>query len=311
MRAICCDVPHLGEQAAREFHAVAEDGFRSLCARNDLDAVLVLSADLYGHLPIFAACESGKAVYTAAALDIHNPAEAVSVRERVEASGVSFMAEFPRRLAPATVRLKELIATRLGQPRLLFCHRRSTVPAAPTPHRPRRNRPTILREMMEEVDWCRYVVAKEPQSVVGIRHLYDPNDGSEDYQMMSLAFAADGNAGAGPVAQISCGRYLPAHWPEAIAFRPPAALQVCCERGVAFVDLPNTVTWFDDAGRHMESLEDERPIGERLLMQFYRGVTSLLRKSSDLDDACRALDIVLAAQQSFVEGKRLAVAPHG
>ena len=42
------------------------------------------------------------------------------------------MAEFPRRHAPATLRLKELIATRLGQPRLLFCHQRSV---ADTPGR--------------------------------------------------------------------------------------------------------------------------------------------------------------------------------
>ena len=34
------------------------------------------------------------------------------------------MAELPRRHMPATLRLKELIATRLGEPQLLFCHLR-------------------------------------------------------------------------------------------------------------------------------------------------------------------------------------------
>ena len=38
---------------------------------------------------------------------------------------------------------------------------------------------------------------------------------------------------------------------EAISFRPPAELQVVCERGVAFLDLPSTLIWFDCAGRHM------------------------------------------------------------
>jgi predicted dehydrogenase len=90
-----------------------------------------------------------------------------------------------------------------------------------------------------------------------------------------------------------------------VAFRPPAALQVCCERGVAFIDLPATLIWFDAAGRHMESLDSERPVGERLLMQFYRAVTSLVRKTSDLDDAYRALSVTLAARQSFETGQRI------
>lgn len=308
VRAICCDVQHLAEQAAREMGALAVDGFRALCSRDDLDAVMVLSANLYGHLPILAACEAGKAVYAAAAMDINDPQEARQLSERVEQSGVAFMAEFPRRLAPATVRLKELIATRLGPPRLLFCHRRSTVPAMLPANRPLRYAPTLTRELMEQVDWCRYVVGQDPTSVVGIRHLYDTTEGCEDYQMMSVDFAPGGERGAGPVAQISCGRYIPSAWPEAVAFRPPAALQVCCERGIAFVDFPATVTWFDEAGRHVESLDDERPIGERLLMQFYRNVTSFVRKANDLQDAYRALDVVLAAQLSCELGQRIRLA---
>ena len=109
------------------------------------------------------------------------------------------------------------------------------------------------------------------------------------------------------MAQISCGRYMPTSWPEAVSFRPPAALQVCCERGVAFVDLPATVTYFDAAGRHMESLESERPVAERMLMHFYRAVTSLIRKVNDLEDAHSALSVVLAARESFVTGKRVSL----
>jgi predicted dehydrogenase len=74
---------------------------------------------------------------------------------------------------------------------------------------------------------------------------------------------------------------------------------------VAFIDLPATLIWFDAAGRHMESLDSERPVGERLLMQFYRAVTSLVRKASDLDDAYRALRTTLAARQSFETGQRV------
>jgi predicted dehydrogenase len=96
-------------------------------------------------------------------------------------------------------------------------------------------------------------------------------------------------------------------WPEAIHFRPPASLQVCCERGVAFIDFPATLIWFDEAGQHRESLERERPVGEQLLTHFHRAVTSLVRKTADLEDAYRALQIVLAARQSWSENKRVAI----
>lgn len=305
VRAVCCEVAHLAQQAAREFGAVEVSGFRAVASRDDVDVVLVLAPEWYGPLPVLAACDHGKSVYCGAALDFLDPAQARSLRERVEKAGIAFMAEFPRRLAPATLRLKELIATRLGQPKLLFCHRRSSIdPGAPAARRGR-NCPTMLREMIEQVDWCRYVADREPTSVVGIEHgTLDTTDG-DDYRMLSMDFSPPGKLGEGPIAQISCGRYMPTQWPEAVTFRPPAALQVCCEKGIAFIDFPATLIWFDAAGRHMESLEDERPVGERLLMHFYRAVTSLVRKTDDAEDAYQALSIVLAARESFDSGKRV------
>jgi hypothetical protein len=123
--------------------------------------------------------------------------------------------------------------------------------------------------------------------------------------MLSLDFSDSGTVGSGPVAQISHGSYLMDAWPEAGGFRPPAQLQVCCERGVAFVDLPATVVWFDEAGRHLEKLGGERPLGEKLLMQFYRAVTSLVRKRDDLEDAFRASRIVETGERSVCDGQRL------
>jgi predicted dehydrogenase len=304
VKAVSSEVALLAEQAAREFHAQPVDGFRALTERADVDAVLIFSPDWYGLLPIVAASDAGKAVYCAVGLDV-DPEQARQLRDRVEKSGIAFMAEFPRRQAPATLRLKELICTRLGKPRLLFCHQRRAV-AKPGAAKNGKGPASDKREMMELVDWCRYVVGEEPTSVVGIRHFPPAGvEGGDDYQMMSLDFSPADAPGTGATAQLSSGHYIPASWPEAVSFRPPAALQVCCEKGIAFVDLPATVTWFDEAGRHMESLESERPVGEQLLMLFHRSVTSLLRKTSDLEDAYRALSVVRAAQQSFAERRRV------
>jgi len=306
VRAICEEVALLAEQAAREFGAATVDGFRALIARDDIDAVLILSPQWYGTLPLLAACDAGKSVYCAAGLDL-DLADARAVCQRVEAAGIAFIAELPRRHAPATLRLKELIATRLGRPKLLFCHHRQPVQKDGTRHKVECQQ-AVTRALMEQVDWCRYVVGSEPTSVVGLGHQSERKPEDDDYQMMSLDFSPDaGRTGAGPVAQISCGYYMPANWPEAIAFRPPAALQVCCENGIAFIDLPSGLTWFDSAGRHQESLDSERPVGEQLLMYFHRSVTSLVRRGTDLADAFQALSVVQAARQSRQEGRRVAV----
>ncbi len=295
VRAVCDPVRHRAEQVAADFKADAMDGYHALAHREDVDAVLILATHWFGHLPLLAACEAGKSVYCAVGLELE-PKEAQRVKRRIEESGVAFVAEFPRRHAPATVRLKELIATQLGAPRLLFCHQRSATSGQANGLAPPNN-PTF-RQMLGLVDWCCYVVNRPPTSVVGIMHYSAGADSTEDYRMMRT----------GPTAQISCGRYLPDHWQEAISFRPLPALQVSCERGIAFVDLPATLVWFDEAGRHQESLESERPLGEQLLMQFYRAATSLVRRSSDLEDAYLALKVVHAAKRSHEEGRRIRLA---
>ena len=304
VRAICEQVGHRAEQAATEFSAAAVDGYRALALREDLDAVLILSPQWYGALPILAACESGKAVYCAAGLDL-TPDDARLIKQRVEQKAVAFVAEFPRRHAPATLRLKELIATRLGSPRMLFCHQRSATKTSIGGQPGRGPQHSSIRDLIELVDWCRYVVGRDATWVTGLMHSDGSSSGEEDYQMISLDFSQADRTGTGPVAQISCGRYIPAGWQEAVTYRPPAALQAACQQGVAFVDLPSTLVWFDEAGRHQESLDGERPVGEQLLAQFHLAATSPGRKTCDLDDAYRALCIVQQARTSHTEGRRI------
>jgi len=301
VRAVCEPIAHRAAQVASEFGAEALDGFRAMVDREDVDAILVLSGRWYGSLPIFAACDAGKAVYCAAASELETD-RATEIRRRVDEAGIAFMAEFACRWAPATVRLKELMATHLGPPRLVFCHRRRGAQPiegqfACSP----------MSELIEAVDWCRYVVGSEPTSVFGVTHRGEANASFNDYEMMSLDFSPPEQQGTGVVAQISCGQYIPAGWTEAIAFRPPAAMQVACERGIAFIDPPSSLIWFDHAGRHMESLNSERPIGEQLLCDFHRAVTSLVHDKTGLDDAYQTMSILCAARSSSQQGARVAI----
>lgn len=303
VRAVYSTISKLAENTASEFQADPVDGFRVLVDRCDIDAVMVLKPCWLGWLPVLAACEAGKAVYWAGGLDF-DPKSQSSVRESIERSGVSFMTELPRRFAPATLRLKELIATRLGAPKLLFAHRRA---AAVESGRKPTNRNAAHTDLVELIDWCRYVVSRDPDTVSSTRY---GSDDSSEYRCMSLRFPgvsdSKGNLPA-VTAQVSYGSYLSPRWSEAANFRPPAALQVCCERGVAFIDLPSSLVWFDEAGRHVESLETESPVGQQLLTQFHRSVTSLVRSLGSLDDAFRAASILNAAKESEQEGRRVEV----
>jgi len=304
VKAIYDQVRQRAELAAAEFNAAAVDGYHALTAREDIDAIFVSSSQWSGPLPVLAACRAGKSVYFGSGVDMELSV-AEGVKSRVAEAGIAFMVEFPRRQAPATLRLKELIATRLGMPRLLFCHRRLPI-VEPANHLRDGSQPTTRQELVELVDWCRYVVGKAPRWVTGVAHHGGGSGSPIEYRMMSLDFS-DSRPGTGPIAQLSCGRYVPGRWSEAVSYRPVAAMQISCEHGIAFIDLPATLVWFDEAGRHHESLESERPVGEQLLMQFFRAVTSLVTKTCDLDDAYQSLRIVEQAEDSALEGRRVAL----
>jgi len=309
VRAFCDPIAHRAAEVAQRWPARTCDGFRALATSGDIDAILYLSAQWYGALPILAACDAGKAIYCSAALDLETH-EADEVRRRVQEAGVAFMAEFQCRLAPSTLRLKELMATRLGLPRLLFCNRRFTTRVETC-----RTYTSDMRQLIEMVDWCRDVVGTEATSVVGAAHasasLGCPDRHTvapKDYLVMTLDFSPAGEVGTGPVAQIACGSYVAPQWHEAAVFRRPADLQVVCQRGIAFLDLPHTLVWFDEAGQHSELLDHDRPVGEQLLLHFHRQVSSLVLKTSSLEDAYRALAIVNKAQESYSKGCRLPLA---
>jgi predicted dehydrogenase len=306
VRAICDPVGHRAETAAREFGAVVVDGYHALSAREDVDAVFLFSPGWFGSLPLLAACAARKAVYCGCDMNLQLD-DARMIRRRAQEAGVPFVAEFLRRHAPSTLRLKELIATQLSVPQLLFCHQRLNLGARPNSPGGAAAPDAIRHELIELVDWCCYVVGRPPTFVSGIVHHRGAGDG-DDYRMLSLDFSDHERPGSGPIAQISCGRYIPSRWQEAVNYRPLPALQVSCENGIAFVDLPSVVVWFDEAGRHQEMLDAERPVGEQILAQFHHAVTSSTARMSDLEDLYTALLVVHEAARSFREGHRVELA---
>lgn len=316
VRAVFSPTVRLAENIAADFQSDVVDGFQCLVRRCDIDAVLVLEKTWLGWLPLIAAARAGKAIYFAGDCDL-DPVRDQVLLEEIDQSGVSMMVEFPFRYSPATLRLKELIATRLGPVQLVFCHHRTTQQSDLADHRIQ-----VRSEILQRIDWCNYIVGSQPSDVSSSAHLRE--DGGRDYRCLTLRYprqagqgdasSAPGNSGvkssngtsspAGPHVEISFGTFFPPHWSDAMAYQTPSALQVCCANGMAFVDPPASLVWFDEAGRHRESLESETPVGQRLLCQFHRSVTSLLRNVGDLDDAYAAARVLASADASEVKGIR-------
>ena len=100
VRAVYSQVALLAEKAAERFDLSSSDGFRTIIDRDDIDAVLVLSCRWHGPLPIFAACDAGKAVFCTADLPV-DLAGARAIKQRAEQAGIAYVGESPRRHAPA------------------------------------------------------------------------------------------------------------------------------------------------------------------------------------------------------------------
>ncbi|GAB6165484.1 Gfo/Idh/MocA family oxidoreductase [Thermostilla marina] len=302
VRAVCEPI------ACRVAETVSADpvrlyaGFRAMCRDPNVDAVVVLDTAWFGPLPILAACDEAKAVFLGKDV-VLTPDELRRVRDRVATAGVAFMAELPRRHYPATIRLKELIATRLGPPRLLFCHDRIP-PRNPRPGRLPNGGLNLQRHAAELVDWCTFVMGQGPRRVTATRCRAPVGDDSH-LLALTLDFGEVATSQSGPIAMIDCAHSSWEPWQEALSYRPPPAMKVVCEHGVAYLDPPTTLVWFDQAGQHIEALEQEVPLTESMLMIFYRMVTSLIRRMTDIDDLCRAVQVVDIADRSAAEGRRL------
>ncbi len=109
---------------AAEQRCVAPEGLAATIERPDVDVVYLLNPQWFGLHAARLALASGKPVFSALPV-AHHP-------EELEALGTAFSGpeapfftpELARRFYPATLRLRELLATRLGAPRRIVGHAR-------------------------------------------------------------------------------------------------------------------------------------------------------------------------------------------
>ena len=293
---------------AAQLGCVAAPGVAALVERADVDAVYLLSPQWFGLHPAGLARVRNKPVYCA--LPLAGDPAGLAELASCGAGGPPFMPELARRFYPATLRLRELLATTLGPPRLILGHARFSGfdrYAEPGPATQLTPLPLTIDPGANLLDWCRFVFQAEPTGLLSSATTILPEaEAAEGFTGPDFeGFVADFPGGA--QARIDYGRYYAPAWGEASRFLPRPGLQVFAERGAAWLELPDRIQWTDATGPHEEHLPAEPSIGEILNDQFHRLVTGEPSLAPTLADALAVARLVDDLGLSRREGRRVAL----
>jgi predicted dehydrogenase len=300
-------------QEAAQLGCLAVDGLRGLIERSDVDVVHCLSPSWSGLHAVELACRLGKPVYCGLPV-ANDPAGLERLAAWTDAEGRPFVPELARRFYPATLRLRELLATRLGAPRVVAGHVRISGYdrySPPGPSTQLAPLPIMVDPGANLLDWCRFVFQAEPIAVQGFGTTVagpasvqrtSPSP-AEDFGGFVLEFPG------GALAQLSLGRDQATWTGSASSALPRSGFQVYAERGVAWLEMPDRIHWSDGQESHEEHLPGEPSLGEALNEQFHRFACGTESLAPTLRDALAAARLVAAVRQSRTEGLRIALEP--
>lgn len=302
--AVYDQVARRAETEASSFHCAVAGGIAALIERRDVDAIYLLAPQWFGLFPAELACKAKKPIYCA--VPIAAP-ELESLATLVRSTGTPFVPELARRFYPVTIRLRELLATVLGRPRLILGQTRSfgfDRYGAPGPTTQLEPAPLLVDPGSFLLDWCRCLFQCEPVAVQGTSGTLLPSgDSWPDFLSFTLEFPG------GEMAQVALGRYHRAAWGEASRFLPQSGFQVFAERGVAWLEMPDRIQWSDANGCHEERLPMEPTVGELLNDHFHRLVCGEPTLAPSIEDAVAVSRLVTDLSRSIQEGRRITQEP--
>ena len=307
--AVYDQVQRRADLEASQLGCLAAEGVRELVEHPDVDVIYLLSSQWFGLFPIDLARAVKKPVYCGVPLS--GDLQALEpVAQRVIESGITFMPEFSRRVYPVTLRLREILATSLGKPRLILGHSRFfgfNRYGEPGPATQIAPAPLLVDPGAYLLDWCSFLFGTDLLSVQGTsarilpeaKELTPGGDAGPDFESFTAHFEGGG------LAQVSYGQYHRSNWRESLKFLPSPGFQVFAEHGAAWLELPDRIQWSDADGNHEEKLSSEPTVGEVLNRQFLglvRGETTLAPTVSDAVAIARRMAEI---RQSQTEGRTI------
>lgn len=283
VRAVHDAVLNRAQMVASEFAATTVGGIAALAQRPDVRAILLLDNAWYGQAGLELILAARKPVFIAATLGTDRTA-LQQLHARVQAEGLTIMAEFSRRHTPSSSRLQELMATRLGQPRSVLIEAMQ-----PSLNDSEADSESRLDFLVGLLDWCHYVIRRPPETVAAQRvdHGY----------AVQVAFRRSASSSEPATAELRIRQ------PGDRADEASAVIQqqIHCERGHATLRGATEIAWTNGTGTRSEALYAERSDVEVTLDQFCRRVVGGLVPVADLGDVCRGLKLASAVEQSLRE----------
>lgn len=294
-------------QTARTLGAAAETSLLALARRCDVDALLLLDSGWYGAEALRLLCAEGKPVYIAADVG-HDPAVLQALHWTAVNFGLTLMPEFPLRYTPATARLQELMATRLGEPHHVRGELFTEIPleelwAAPDE--------TAVRLLLNWFDWTRYVLRAMPRNITvesppawqrSAESALTKSPAAER-RLVKIEFHSLRN-GVVPAACFQC-TFSPAvvkAGSNPPAFCSPGRQEVTCANGTAVIESSTVLCWQTEGESAREQLSADRNETEVQLDHFCRRVVGGLIPVADLSDVSRGLALIHAARESWQSG---------
>ncbi len=295
--------PQIAAQTAKDLRATVCLGIKALADRPNVQAVLLMDPGWVGAAAIDLLAQCRKPVFIAPWLpcDLDSAEHWYSATEQ---HGVTLMPAMWRRFLPVTIRLKELLATELGE--LHDIH-------LPLELDPSSRAIDSAEAVIGWFDFVWYLLRREPR--------FDSATSQPDeWSIQFPPRQPHPVEGASSAATRSCHwriQWKPSHSPDGLRQRladgaMPAAgvcnrldfensplprVHLVCERGTATVLDRTTLQWQRHGGElETEQLTSDRP--ERLIMldHFARRAVGGLIPVADFNDVARVLRLIRAAK---------------
>ena len=288
-----CDAVHVRAAAvADEFRAATYSSPWKLAQRRDIHAWLICDPGWFGTYPAELAVRCDQPTLFANCF-AHDPQHLAPLFTQSIGRSESLVAEFPNRFAPATTRLRELLATKLGRVRRIDID----VPVSSC------GAVDLIRWLCNGrafalglLDWCVCLVGRAVEEVhwsfdrshPELRLVFNPVLGESDT--------------TSPTAVL---RFSNSTETEPLLHRR----RIECERGVVTSDNPNQVVWQTEFDHATESLTQERSPFEIILDQFCRRAAGGLVPIPSLSDALSGMALIEAAIESLSTRQAVSVKP--
>ena len=260
-------------------------GIRPLLWRRDVDAVLLRSLGWQGDWLLHRLQERKLPVLLGKDASLSRRQTETFHRSSVE-DGTIVMPELGLRYLPVTLRMQELMATRLGKVVKLVIN--PYVPMLPSDR---------FSELPSLLDWCVSLVEAHPRHVEPAATTLT----GDAEQGVSMTFDNVRSSSGRHAVEILWKREGTADGEQ--SERPPAPFCVLtCERGSAEIVCPSELSWMSDGKTVQEQLASDRTSMEVMLDLFARRVAGGLIPTPDLADLQRAHELAKAAQRATETG---------